>query len=237
VAAGLPVGEALPMGSPPVKGFGQGDPALAAWADSVYQPEDDVLREIRARSDAAGLPPIHVGPFDGLHLEVLARAAGVRRAVEIGTLGGYSGVCLLRGMAPDGVLHTFELEAPRAELARESFARAGLLPRARIHVGRALERLGDVEGEGPFDLVFVDADKTGYPAYLAWAEEHLRRGGLLVADNTFGFGHVHEERPAGESPEAMAALRAFSERLARGGRFRATILPTAEGLSVGVKVR
>jgi caffeoyl-CoA O-methyltransferase len=225
------------MGSPPVKAFGQADPALAAWAASVYEPEDDVLREIRARSAAAGLPPIQVGAFDGLHLEVLARAAGVRRAVEIGTLGGYSGVHLLRGMAPDGVLHTFELEPAHAEVARESFARAGLLPRVRIHVGRALERLGDLEGEEPFDLVFVDADKTGYPAYLAWAEDHLRTGGLLVADNTFGFGHVHEERPAGESSEAMAALRAFSGRLARGGRFRATMLPTAEGLSLGVKVR
>jgi caffeoyl-CoA O-methyltransferase len=107
----------------------------------------------------------------------------------------------------------------------------------RIHVGRAADLLPTVEGDGPFDLVFVDADKTGYPGYLAWAEEHLRVGGVLLADNAFGFGQVHEERPRGESAEAMAALRAFSERLARGGRFRATMLPTAEGLSLGVKVR
>jgi caffeoyl-CoA O-methyltransferase len=83
----------------------------------------------------------------------------------------------------------------------------------------------------------VDADKLGYPEYLAWAEDHLKVGGVLLADNTFGFGHVHEERPSGESAEAMAALRRFSERLAGGGRFRATMLPTAEGLSFGVKVR
>jgi caffeoyl-CoA O-methyltransferase len=225
------------MGSPPIKSFGQGDPALAAWAESVYRPEDEVLREIRERSAAAGLPPIQVGRFDGLHLEVLARAAGARRAVEIGTLGGYSGVCLLRGMGEQGFLHTFELEPDRAELARASFERAGMTGRVTIHVGVALERLRDVEREGPFDLVFVDADKTSYPAYLAWAEEQLRTGGVLLADNTFGFGHVHEERPAGESAEAMAALRRFNERLARGGRFRATMLPTAEGLSLGVKVR
>jgi caffeoyl-CoA O-methyltransferase len=225
------------MGSPPIKGFGQGDAALAAWAESVYQPEDPVLREIRERSAAAGLPPIEVGRFDGLHLEVLARAAGARRAVEIGTLGGYSGVCLLRGMGEGASLHTFELDPRRAELARGSFERAGFGDRVTIHVGAALEGLRRVEGDGPFDLVFVDADKTSYPAYLAWAEEHLRPGGVLLADNTFGFGHVHEERPAGESAEAMAALRRFSERLARGGRFRATILPTAEGMSFGVKVR
>jgi caffeoyl-CoA O-methyltransferase len=225
------------MGSPPVKAFGQGSDALAAWAESVYRPEDAVLREIRERSAAAGLPPIEVGRFDGLHLEVLARAAGVRKAIEIGTLGGYSGVCLLRGMGGGGVLHTFEREPRHAAIARESFQRAGVGERVVIHVGEAGELLRDVEGQGPFDLVFVDADKVGYPAYLAWAEEHLRVGGIVLADNTFGFGHVHEARPAGESAEAMAALRRFSERLAGGGRFRATMLPTAEGLSLGVKIR
>jgi caffeoyl-CoA O-methyltransferase len=229
--------EARGVGSPPIKGFGQADRALASWAEGVYGPQDGILREIRERSAAAGLPPIEVGAFDGLHLEVIARAAGARRAVEIGTLGGYSGVCLLRGMGEGAFLHTFELDPRRAEVARASFDRAGLRARVLVHVGPALERLRDVEAEAPFDLVFIDADKTGYPGYLAWAEEHLRVGGLLLADNTFGFGHVHEERPATESPEAMAALRAFSERLARGGRFRATMLPTAEGLSLGVKVR
>jgi caffeoyl-CoA O-methyltransferase len=196
-----------------------------------------VLREIRERSVAAGLPAIQVGRFDGLHLEVLARAAAARRAIEVGTLGGYSGVCLLRGMGAAGLLDTFELEPHHADVARRSFERAGFADRVRIHVGRASEQLSRVEREGPFDLVFLDADKIGYPAYLAWAEDHLRVGGVLLADNTFGFGHVHEERPEGESAEAMAALRAFSERLAQGGRFRATMLPTGEGLSFGVKLR
>src|SRR6516165_3602929 len=122
------------MGSPPVKGFGQGDAALAAWAERVYRPEDPVLREIRERSAAAGLPPIQVGAFDGLHLEVLARLAGARRAVEIGTLGGYSGVCLLRGMGEGGHLHTFELEEKHARVARGVFAFAGFGGRATVHV-------------------------------------------------------------------------------------------------------
>jgi caffeoyl-CoA O-methyltransferase len=225
------------MGSPPVKGFAQASGELEAWAASVYAPEDELLRDVRARSAAAGLPRIEVGEFDGLHLEVIARACGARKAVEIGTLGGYSGVCLLRGMGEAGVLHTFELEPHHAEVARASFARAGLSQRARIHIGRAADLLPTIEADGPFDLVFLDADKTGYPAYLAWAEAHLRVGGVLLADNTFGFGHVHEEAPAGESAEGMAALRRFSERLAKGGRFRATMLPTAEGLSLGVKIR
>ncbi len=225
------------MGSPPVKEFGQASAALAAWAESVYAPEDDVLREVRKRSAAAELPPIEVGRMDGLHLEIIARACGARRAVEIGTLGGYSGVCLLRGMGEAGFLDTFELVPRHAEIARASFERAGVAARVRIHVGPALERLRDVERDGPFDLVFVDADKAGYPAYLAWAEDHLRVGGVLLADNAFGFGHVHERGYRGEDEDAIAPLRRFSERLARGGRFRATILPTAEGLSFGVKIR
>src|SRR3954468_1743210 len=88
--------------SPAHKGFGQGDPALADWAERAFQPEDAILQEIRARAQREGLPTIAVGPMDGLHLEVLARACAARKAVEIGTLGGYSGVCLLRGMGPSG---------------------------------------------------------------------------------------------------------------------------------------
>jgi caffeoyl-CoA O-methyltransferase len=225
------------MGSPPEKGFGQGDPALARWAEETFRPEDTVLAEIRERSAQEGLPTIAVGRMDGLHLEVLARAAGVRKAVEIGTLGGYSGVCLLRGMGPDGVLHTFELEPARAEVARRSFELAGVARQAQIHVGRAIERLRDVEGEGPFDLAFIDADKQGYPDYLAWAEEHLRVGGLVLGDNAFAFGHVHEPSYQGDDAGAVAPLRAFAERLATGGRFRATMIPTGEGLALGVKVR
>jgi predicted O-methyltransferase YrrM len=225
------------MGSPPEKGFGQGDPALGRWAERIFQPEDAVLAEIRARSAREGLPAIAVGRMDGLHLEVLARAGGARRAVEIGTLGGYSGVCLLRGMAPDGFLHTFEIEPAHAEVARVSFENAGLADRVRIHVGPARDRLRDVERDEPFDLVFVDADKTGYPAYLDWAGEHLRVGGLLIADNAFAFGLVHDPASAGADRERAEALAAFSERLARGGRFRATMIPTEEGLALGVKVR
>jgi len=225
------------MGSPAEKGFGQGSPELARWADGVFAPEDGVLREIRERSAAAGLPQIQVGRFDGLHLEVLARAAGARKAVEIGTLAGYSGVCLLRGMGEGGFLHTFEKEPRNAEVARQSFERAGLSGRVRIHLGAALERLRDIAGEGPFDLVFVDADKQRYPDYLAWAEEHLRLGGVILADNAFGFGHVHDAGYRGEDAGSVEPLRRFNERLARGGRFRATMIPTEEGLAMGVKVR
>jgi caffeoyl-CoA O-methyltransferase len=219
--------------SPEEKGFGQGSPELARWAESVFHPEDEVLAEIRKRSIREGLPAIAVGRFDGLHLEVLARLMGARKAVEIGTLGGYSGVCLLRGMPKDGVLHTFELSEHHAEVARESFRRAGVAERVKIHVGPALEKLRGIEREAPFDLCFIDADKVGYPTYLAWAADHLRVGGAVLGDNAFGFGNV--SKPGGD--EGVRALRRFNEELARGGRFRATMIPTEEGLALGVKLR
>ena len=225
------------MASPIDKGFGQGSVELARWAEGVFHPEDEVLREIRERSVREGLPPIAVGRFDGLHLEILARACGARKAVEIGTLGGYSGVCLLRGMGTDGVLNTFEMEEKHAAVARESFRRAGVLDRAHIHVGRALDGLAGIEGTGPFDLVFIDADKVGYPAYLAWAAEHLRTGGIVLADNAFGWGYIHDPARADDGEPSVRALRVFAEKLAGGGRFRATMIPTEEGLAMGVKIR
>lgn len=223
--------------SPEVKGFGQGDPALARWTEQLFAPEDALLQEIRERSVREGLPAIAVGAMDGLHLEVLARAMGARKAVEVGSLGGYSGVCLLRGMGQGGVLHTFELEEKHAAVARESFRRAGLEKQATIHVGPAAETLRTIDALGPFDLCFIDADKQGYPTYLAWAAENLRVGGVVLGDNAFGGGGVARDDHGGHDPASIDALRRFNQVLAQGGRFRATMLPTAEGLAMGVKVR
>src|SRR3954463_2049808 len=169
--------------SPEQKAFGQGDVELARWAESVFRPEDAVLQEIRERGVREGLPAIAVGRFDGLHLEVVTRALGAVKAGEIGTLAGSSGGCILRGRGIPGVLHTFEYSEKHAKVASESFHKAGVAARAHTHVGPARQTLHEVEAEAPFDLVFVDADKVSYPAYLEWAGAHLREGGVLLADN------------------------------------------------------
>ena len=211
---------------------GGNDEKLVRYLSRVYEPEDHALAGTRERSLEAGLPEIQVGPMDALHLEVLTRAAGARKAVEIGTLGGYSGIAIARGLGEGGLLHTFELDPRHAEVARGSFQNARVLDRVRIHVGPALERLPECEGDGPFDLVFIDADKESYPAYLDWATRHLRVGGVVLGDNAFAFGELADGRGAGP-----VAMRTFNEELAQGGRFRATILPTGEGLAMGVKMK
>ena len=218
------------------KAFGQGDPKLSAYAERVFKPEDAVLAEIRERSTREGLPEIQVGRMDGLLLELLARASGARKAVEIGTLGGYSGVCLLRGMGPAASLHTCELSEHHAEVARKSFELAGVAQQAKVLVGPALKTLPSLDAEGPFDLCFIDADKESYPAYLEWAASHLRIGGTVLADNTFAWNQIADV-PSGKGAEGIRALQAFNSTIAQDPRFRATILPTSEGLTMGVKLR
>jgi len=217
------------------KQFGNDDERLAGYVRKTYVPEDEVLREIRERCEREGMPDIQIGALDARHLEVLAAVAGARKAVEIGTLGGYSGVSLLRGMGIGGVLDTIEIEPRHAEVARESFRRAGYTTQARIHLGAALQVLPKLAAQAPFDLCFIDADKESYPDYLHWAADNVRPGGLVLADNAFLFGEL-ADKPTGARATTIAAMQAFHQILANGGRFRATVLPTGEGLAVGVRI-
>ena len=209
--------------SPEEKGFGQADPALRRWAEQVFQPEDEVLREIRERSIREGLPAIAVGNFDGLHLEVLARATGALKAVEIGTLGGYSGVCLLRGMGPHGVLHTFEFSEKHARVASASFHKAGVAARAHIHVGPAATTLREITAEAPFDLVFIDADKESIPDYFALALRLTRAGSLIVVDNVVRGGAIADPK---SSDSSVIGLRRFNEIVAAEPRVTAAAIQT-----------
>ena len=220
------------------KSFARAEEALQNYVLETFHPEDAVLLEIRKRAAEEGLPDIHVGPMDGLHLEVIARAMGARKIVEIGTLAGYSGVCLARALPQGGKIYCFEYEPKHAEVSRESFKKAGLSDKAEILVGDALGNLPKIENQGLFDLVFIDADKPGYPAYLQWAMKHLRVGGVVLGDNTFSGGRVADPANEKEGPKAatVKAIRLFNKTLTQDPRFRATVLPTGEGLTFAVKI-
>lgn len=215
------------------KTLGQNDPAIAAYVNDLFRPEDAALAEIRARAAAENLPEIHVSPYDGRILEVIARAVGARKVVEIGTLAGYSTLCLFRGLQAGGTIWTCEFDAHHADVAQESFSRNAMSGQVNLLRGAALDNLPSIEQHGPFDLVFIDADKTNYPAYLQWAARQLRIGGTVLLDNTFAWGQLAD--PANTEPDTTA-FRQINQELAANTHFRGVIIPTGEGLSMGVKI-
>ena len=154
--------------------------------------EDEVLVQVLAASEAAGLPAIGVSAPQGKLLNLLARQAGARRILEIGTLGGYSGIWLARALPADGMLVTLEIDPAHAAVARANFARAGLADRADVRVGPALDTLAALGGEpvAPFDFTFIDADKASTPNYLDWAIRLSRPGAMVVVDNVVRNGAV-----------------------------------------------
>ncbi|MDT0443196.1 O-methyltransferase [Streptomyces johnsoniae] len=186
-------------------------------------PADPVLEAALAASDSAGLPAINVTPGQGKLLHLLARIHGARTILEIGTLGGYSAIWLARALPPGGRLITLEAEQLHAEVARVNVARAGLSDVVDIRVGRALDTLPALTTEGPFDLIFVDADKPSNPDYLAWAVELSRPGSVLVFDNVVRAGNVVH---ADSADPSVRGTRRFTELLAADPRLTATAIQT-----------
>jgi predicted O-methyltransferase YrrM len=158
------------------------------FLDDTVLVDDPVLTAALADSDAAGLPKIAVSAQQGKFLSLLAAATGARRILEIGTLGGFSTIWLARGAGPDGHITTLEYEPKHAEVARANLDRAGLSDRVEVLVGAALDTLPSVTG--PFDLVFIDADKENNPSYLEWAVKLAHPGSMIVVDNVIREGAI-----------------------------------------------
>ena len=188
-------------------------------------PPDSALEAARDANASAGLPAIDVSPTEGKLLHMLARLAGARRILEIGTLGGYSTIWLARALPAGGRLITLELEPKHAEVAKANLERAGVAHLVEIRVGRALDLLGELDREKtePFDFFFIDADKSNGPKYLSWAVGHARAGSVIVVDNVVREGNIVDA--ANTDPDIVGTRRVF-EMLAAEPRLTATALQT-----------
>ena len=205
---------------------------LDGYVRRLFAREGDCLRAIRARVAEAALPRIQLPPATARAVQILLRAIGARRVLEIGTLAGYSAVWIARVLPADGKLLTLEIDPDRAAVARRSVADAGLGDRVEVHVGDALDLMAALDPDPPFDAVFLDADKERYCDYLEQAARLVRHKGLLVADNALWRGEVLD--PAGFGGLAVHIHR-FNEAVAADPRFEATILPVGDGLMVAVR--
>lgn len=199
--------------------------AVDRYISDLLVPPDPALDAALAASTAAGLPAINVAPNQGKLLHLLARLKGARTILEIGTLGGYSTIWLARALPADGRLITLEAEPKHAEIARANIARAGLDRIVELRLGRALDTLPQIaaEGRGPFDLVFIDADKASIAEYFAWALKLTRVGSLIIVDNVVRKGAVIDA--ASEDPN-VRGVRRFNEVLAAEKRVSATAIQT-----------
>lgn len=202
--------------------------AVDRYIADLFVPPDPALDAALETSAAAKLPAINVSPNQGKLLMLVARLMGARRILEIGTLGAYSTIWLARGLAEGGRLVTLEYDPRHAEVARANLARAGLAGVVEVRVGRAIDTLPKLaaEGGGPFDLIFIDADKPSYPDYLAWSLRLARPGTLIVADNVVRDGAVVDPKSADPN---VQGVRRFNELLAAEPRVSATVLQTVGG--------
>ena len=200
--------------------------SLSAYINNVFAVQDQALEHVQENTPRQGLPTFGVTPEEGRFLQFLASACGASRALEFGTLGGYSGIWIARGLAEGGQLISVERNAHHAQVARDHFALAGLGDRVEVRVGDARLMLADLSNEGPFGFVFIDADKLNYPLFFDWAIENTRRGAIIAAHNAFRYGQIVS---AEGGDEITRTLHTLNQKVARDPRLVGTIYPGGDG--------
>ena len=207
------------------------------YIEQLFNPQDEALLQNLHEAGVAGLPTINVSPNEGKLLYLLAKMSGAKRILEIGTLGGYSTTWLARALPADGKVITLELDEKHAAVARQNLDRAGVADRVEVRVGRAAESLRQMidQQAAPFDLIFIDADKTSYVAYLDLALQLAHAGTVILADNLIRNGRVIADQPGDASARGA---KAYNESMAARPELESIILPiireNLDGLSISI---
>lgn len=194
------------------------------YVQRIHTPHDPGLAKAFTVPD--GIPAIMVSPSDGGLLATLIRLAGAKKVVEVGTLVGYSAILIARAMPPGGKLWSIEYSEKHAEVARANLNAAGVSDQVEVIVGAGVDVLPTLDEHGPFDAVFIDADKENYDRYATWALANVRKGGLVIGDNMYLFGKLTDDTPR------AAAMRSFHEQVA--ATCDSVCAPTPDGMVIGI---
>ncbi|WP_341817009.1 O-methyltransferase [Wolbachia endosymbiont (group A) of Agelastica alni] len=180
---------------------------------------------------------IQISPEEGKLLSLFIKIHKIKSIVEIGTLYGYSSICMAKALLEDGHIYTIENNPQYSRIAKKNFSAFNLSDKITLIEGNALEKLNELSAKAPFDMIFIDADKGGYPKYLDWAESYIKRDGLIVADNTLLFNTVFlESSPKEVSEKSWHAMREFNNRLSDEKKYFSILIPTDEGMTVALKL-
>jgi caffeoyl-CoA O-methyltransferase len=192
--------------------------------------EDDFLLNLKAKARVAGIPPIWISPEEGSFLQLLLKAVKARRVIEVGTLVGYSAIWMARALPADGEVRTIEASAKHADFAEQWIARSDVAQRIKVYRGKGEEILPKFDADSA-DAAFIDGNKEEYPLYLRESLRIVRRGGLIMADNAFGFGRILDR-----SDSASAPMRAFNDLMAKERTLQSIIVPFGDGVWLGLKL-
>jgi predicted O-methyltransferase YrrM len=201
-----------------------------------FAPQDALLDAIDKELEKIG-KQINIGAEEGKLLQLLIKLQKVKTVVEVGTLAGYSAIWMARALPKEGHVYTIDREAKHIELAKKFIGQSDVKERITILEGDGLKQLANLSTQGPFDMVFIDADKNNYGHYLDWAEINVKQGGLIVADNTLLFGAMAMDvPPEGTALATWEGMKIFNERLSDPTKYFGTMIPTEQGLTVGIKL-
>ena len=205
------------------------------YIQSLFASEDSILKKITHKLRKENRH-IQISPEDARLLQFLVKLGNINTIVEIGTLDGYSGISMARELPSKGHIYTIEKDDRAVRNATKNFKEAGLEEKITILHGEALEMLEQITDKSPFDMVFIDADKALYSKYLDWAEKNIRKGGIIVGDNTFLFGQVYtKDKTKIKNIDAWLAMQNFNKRLANNNKYLSTMIPCEEGITIAIK--
>ena len=214
------------------------------YYENTFGQEDPLLSKIYKTAELEGIEYMQLSRADAHILQYLTQISRVKKAVEIGGLYGYSALHIARGLEPEGLLFSLDMDQQRQNISQKLLQDTSEFSKIKWICGDAHQTLSSLNSEGPFDLVFIDADKAGYLDYLNWAEKHLRVGGIVVADNAFLFDTLYTLEPElsqlrklhSVSPQAEQVLKDFNKRITSSPHWKGAMIPTEDGMSVAVKI-